>query len=347
MDVLKIFTKFFRDARGEIVNLLRNSAKFLGGVLLSDRSYQQLLQQRRRAVFELTKHEEKLLVPGVVGVVFSKDRALQLYALLSSYFGHVANPAPLIVLYAASTDDHAKAYEDVRAHLVQGAFDVRFVREGENFRDYLLSVLAEISTKNVFFLVDDIVFIRDMDLSVAYGIDPKEKILSLRHGPHLRRSYTAGKDQMPPKFRQSSVGTEMLEFDWFEEGNEWSDPWSVDGQVLSTAEVRVLSRLSDFRAPNSYEGVLKSFNDIAVGRTGLCFAESRLLNLPINRVQDEVPNFSGDVSPGLLLNQWNMGMMLDTTVLDGHIPVSPHEEIAIKFMRRKPIPSQSGDRRCY
>ena len=126
----------------------------------------------------------------------------------------------------------------------------------------------------------------------------------------------------------------MLRFEWFEQGNEWSDPWSVDGQVLSVAEVHVLTRLSDFNAPNSYEGALKSFNDLAVGREGVCYSESKVLNLPINRVQAEVMNFSGNVPPEFLLEQWRKGMMLDTGFLMNHIPRAPHEEHLMAFKKR-------------
>ena len=47
------------------------------------------------------------------GIVFSKDRALQLHALLCSYSEKVATPVPLRILYCVSTPEHQKAYDEI------------------------------------------------------------------------------------------------------------------------------------------------------------------------------------------------------------------------------------------
>ncbi len=317
-----------------IVNLLRRFARIFGAVLLSKQVHEQILSQRARAVEELVQQESLGLRQGVVGVVLSKDRALQLYTLLHSYFKHVENPVSLFVIYQASNAAHAAAYQDVEAAYSEHSTSIKFIPENNSFRTSLQAILEKIDTSRIFFLVDDIVFIRPVDLNDISAIDPKSAIFSLRHSPHLRRSYTANVKQLPPKFSPSKINSALLEFKWFEQGNEWSDPWSLDGQVLSTAEIRVLTRLSDFKAPNTYEAALKSFNDIARNRAGICYAESKILNLPLNRVQNEVRNLSGHVSPEFLLAQWNNGMMLDTSALDAYIPLAPHEEHALSFKRR-------------
>lgn len=317
-----------------VVKLLRRFARVFGAVLLSKQVHAQILSQRARAVEELVKQESLGLRQGVVGVVLSKDRALQLYTLLHTYFKYVENPAPLFVIYQVSNEAHAAAYQEVEAAYGDQSRSIKFVPEGTSFRASLQTILEKINTNKTFFLVDDIVFIRPLDLNDISAIDPKSAIFSFRHSPHLRRSYTANVKQLPPKFFPSKISPALLEFKWFEQGNEWSDPWSLDGQVLSTAEIRVLTRISDFKAPNTYEAALKVFNDIARNRVGICYTESKTLNLPINRVQNEVSNLSGNVSPEFLLAQWNNGMMLDTSSLDTHIPLAPHEEHVITFKRR-------------
>ena len=45
---------------------------------------------------------------------FSKDRPLQLYALLESYFTYCKDPVPLIILYKASEDDYERAYNEIK-----------------------------------------------------------------------------------------------------------------------------------------------------------------------------------------------------------------------------------------
>jgi hypothetical protein len=108
----------------------------------------------------------------------------------------------------------------------------------------------------------------------------------------------------------------------------------VDGNIYSTAEINILSRISQFNAPNSYEDTLKSFGDIAVDRIGYCFTQSKILNLAINRVQNEIENKSGDIAPDFLLSQWSKGFRMDRSKFDSHIPISPHEEHVIQFRSR-------------
>lgn len=316
------------------IDLIRRLADAFGVVLLSKTIHQQVLLQRDNAVAELVAEEKKNLVEGLACVIFSKDRALQLYSLLDTYFAKVQNPVPVFVIYGASEEGHSQAYREVETGFTERSVPVTFVPDGKGFRETLMSVLAAIKTRSIIFLVDDIIFIGAVDLALASAIDPQAAVLSLRHSPHLRRSYTANVDQPPPAFQSSGIHPDVLAFNWFEQGNEWSDPWSVDGQVLSTAEVRVITRISRFRAPNSYEIALKTFNDMARNRRGLCFTESKILNLPINRVQSEVANISGSISSAYLLEQWNKGLMIDAAMFEGHIPKSPHEEHAITFRRR-------------
>jgi hypothetical protein len=171
-------------------------------------------------------------------------------------------------------------------------------------------------------------------LGIARRIDSRVEILSLRLSPKLTKSYTANQNQLPPKFSQSDIDSDLLKFQWFEKGCEWSYPWSVDGNIFSTAEIRVLTRISQFVAPNSYEDCLRLFEDLAKNRTGYCFKESKILNLAINRVQEERPNASGDITADYLLGKWNAGFQMDRDKFVFHQPKSPHEEHDIEFRRR-------------
>ncbi len=320
--------------RRNVIHLLRRVVGRAGGVLLSRSVHEQILAQRAGALAELVAAEAADLTPGIACIVFSKDRALQLHALLYSYFNRVANPAPVYVIYTASSQAHQKSYDELVDIFSGQTSPVHFIGEMSSFKQTLLSVLGYLQCRSVMFLVDDLIFIRDVDFAIASVADPTEVIVSLRHSPHLRRSYTADVPQRPPVFRESLLSSNLIEFNWFEQGNEWSDPWSVDGQVLSLAEVRVISRVSNFGAPNSYENCLKTFNDIVANRKGLCFRESIILNLPINRVQTEIANLSGNVSVDVLLEHWNRGLALDTSMFDEHIPISPHEEHLPRFVVR-------------
>jgi hypothetical protein len=63
------------------------------------------------------KNKPGWLSPGntCAGIVFSKDRAMQLHALLSSDFSYVKNPLPLYILYTFSNERHARSYEELKS----------------------------------------------------------------------------------------------------------------------------------------------------------------------------------------------------------------------------------------
>jgi hypothetical protein len=315
-------------------DLARRLFGYAGGILISKKIYRQILLQRKNALEGLVELERAKLRSGLACVVFSKDRPLQLFTLLHTYFDKVQNPAPITVIYDASNPSYADAYLEIAKDFACRAVSVSFVKETGNFRECLIQTLDKIDVSALFFLVDDIVFIRPLDLSLVRRVSPSGAVLSLRHSPHLQRSYTCNAKVNPPRFVDTNLSPELVSFNWFERGYEWSAPWSVDGHVLSTAEVRVMARISEFKAPNSFEVALNAFNDLAENRIGICFKESKILNLPINRVQEEVRNLSGSVSCEYLLDEWNNGMMIDTQMFDNHTPISPHEEHLIKLKSR-------------
>jgi hypothetical protein len=72
---------------------------------------------------------------GVAGIVFSKDRPMQLAALLESHAALVSRPCPLTVLFQASTDEFAAAYRELRG--AWGGRGVAFTAQ-EDFRADLI-----------------------------------------------------------------------------------------------------------------------------------------------------------------------------------------------------------------
>ncbi|PCJ59292.1 MAG: hypothetical protein COA79_11385 [Planctomycetota bacterium] len=320
--------------RNSIILIIRLLLKSTGGVLLSKKATENKIAQINKAVLELVAIENTQLVPGLKGIVVSKDRALQLYSLLFSYYELVSNPVALTVVFTATTDDHFNAYKEVKEEISKLMPDITFIKDEGDFKATVVKVLDDIKVKNIFFLVDDIVFIRKVDLSFASNLDVDSYILSLRHSPSLNRSYTANKNQLPPSLSEFNNEKGIFKFDWYEVGYEWSDPWSLDGHILSKAEVHVIARVSNFLAPNSFEAILKEFGSLRESRRGLCYFESKILNLPLNRVQNEAENICGAISADYLLSQWKEGMMLDTFKLLNHIPQATHEDHVVNFKLR-------------
>ena len=67
---------------------------------------------------------------------------------------------------------------------------------------------------------------------------------------------------------------------------------------------------------------------------GLSYPTSRLVNTPLNRVQNEYDNLHGNVHQQQLLEYWESGFALDLAEMEGFIPRSAHQEIDVKLVKR-------------
>lgn len=263
------------------------------------------------------------------GIVFSKDRPLQLYALLQSYYSRVKNPVPLTVMYTASDVNFATVYEQVIDDFKRRK--ITFVRE-TRFRDDLPRVLENIKAPRLFFLVDDIVFINPVDMQQFAAVDATQEIRALRLAPHIQYSYTAKAAMPVPPFTCRPDG--MVEWCWGEGQQEWGYPQSVDGNLFDTKEIIAITATTLFKAPNSYEYALGQYAPVFYARKGACYAQSVLFNIPANKVQGEVANRAGDVSPAFLLQKWHEGLMIDVEALAGFANTSTHQEVPFQFVPR-------------
>jgi|TARA_Y100000389_G_scaffold203394_1_gene251682 hypothetical protein len=271
---------------------------------------------------------------GLSCIIFSKDRAIQLYTLLETYQKFVKNPVDVYIIYNTSSVAHEESYIELSEMINHLPFNISFIKEKNSFRETLLDVLSQIRTKNLFFLTDDDIFIRNVNLDDLSGINPKIETLSFRHNPKISYSYTLNANFKPPKFNRYKANASLNEFKWFDSEHEWSDPWSVNGQIYLTAEIVILSKISNYKYPNSYENALKFYNFLMIDRKGLCYDESIIMNIPMNIVQTEYKNLHGSISAEILLDNWNKGNKLNVDFLESYKLKSTHLYKVIKFKKR-------------
>jgi hypothetical protein len=320
-----------------IKNFLNKIIGFLNFKLISKKEIFDYKNYLFCAIKALTETEKKnYSINGLSCIVFSKDRAIQLYALLESYNKFVQNPVDIIVIYKSSSDVHEKSYIELKNIIKNFPFNINFIKEKKNFRETLLDTLSKIKTKNIFFLTDDDIFINEFDFNLLLNINFYEKTFSLRHNPKISYSFTANANFKPPKFSVYKLVVNFNEFNWFDSGYEWSDPWSVNGHIYLTAEIMVISRISNYKFPNSYESALKFFNFLMIDRKGLCCNESIIMNIPMNIVQTEYKNLHGNISSDFLLHNWKNGNKINIDHLEKFKSNSTHINInkEIEFKKR-------------
>jgi hypothetical protein len=269
-------------------------------------------------------------------IIFSMDRALQLHALLSSYFEKVSHPVPVHILYRTSSNAHQKAYDEVFSLFKDYQVFAVHQKSKDSFKDQLISILESIQAEKVFFLVDDILFIENVDIVDFSRIDARNTVASLRLGANLRRAYTTQKDQKLPQFIPDVMSDEnKLCWKWENGELDWAYPLSVDGNLFLTREMIALAKNTMFNSPNTFEGYLQNYINYFKHRYGVCYKKSRIVNIPINRVQNDYNNIHGAVHQDFLLDQWNRGMQIDYCALYGFMNESAHQEIEISLMERQ------------
>ena len=273
-------------------------------------------------------------------VIFSMDRAMQLHSLLSSYYEKTKNPAEVVVLYRVTDDAHGKAYDEVfksfQGRISSGELAFVLQDNKETFRRQLISILGDSMHEKVFFLVDDIIFIEDYDLKDFASYDSYRFIPSLRMGANLEYCYTKRSVQAKPSFIAYNVADNgRLYWIWKNGELDWAYPLSVDGHIFSRREIIACCRYMDFNSPNTFEGNLQDFNRFFNKRTGVCYKKSILVNIPINKVQNENDNRYGSVHQDDLLKKWNEGYRIDYRKLYGFLNMDVHQEIEVEFIKRK------------
>ena len=269
-------------------------------------------------------------------IIFSKDRALQLHALLSSYQERVSSSGSVHVLYWASKSMHQEAYDEVTALFKN--YPVFFTKQNsvESFQKDLVAILLSLHSSKVFFLVDDILFLEKVDLKQFSGFDTNSFIPSLRMGMNLQRCYTLQQEQVLPEWTADVLDTnELLVWEWCNGELDWAYPLSVDGHLFSTREMQIIAQSVSFSAPNTFEDAIQVFRPIFSPRYGVCYAKSRIVNIPCNKVQVENKNISGFVDQDFLAEQWLKGKQMNYRRLYGYANRSAHEEILFDLIPRE------------
>ncbi len=338
--------------------------KPLGLTLLGEKKFNSLVWEKDAlaALYEARNQRvSKNCEYPVAGIVFSKDRALQLHALLSSYYEKVIPPVPLHILYDTSTPAHQKAYEEVFS--LFSARHISFAKQNNwnSFSEDLIRLLLALEADKVFFLVDDILFIEDVDLWDFAKFNTDRFVPSLRMGLNLDWCYVLQKKQPWPEWTAdpdkgdkgageiiscrknaendflltgAATDGDKLYWRWDQGVYEWGYPLSVDGHLFSTGEITEIARLISFQAPNTFEDDLQKFYRLFASRLGVSYRKSRIVNIPCNKVQQENDNICGTIGPDFLLEQWQKGFQMNYRQLYGFINTSVHQDIAFELIPR-------------
>jgi hypothetical protein len=271
-------------------------------------------------------------LPEVALVALTFDRPLQLFALLESLERNAVQLGPITVIARASRPEHRASYAEVGQRFPA----VRFLFQEAAPHDFAKLVGEAVSSAgspHVVFAVDDIVVTRPiafgecaraLDRTGAHGF-------FLRMGTHLRRSYPVNKPQSVPPYLEALPGVLAWEFAAGE--LDWRYPNTLDMTIYRTQEIRAAFAALSFRSPNTLEAAWA--RRARLDRVGLFFAEARVVNLPLNRVQNDFENRAmSTLTAEDLLDRFRAGLKLDIAPLQGVLNESAHIDYEPRFVPR-------------
>lgn len=254
------------------------------------------------------------------GIVFSRDRAMQLHALISSFFAYVKNPVPLSILYTCSNKEHYNSYEELKE--IFSYKNISFIEEKE-FKKDLEMMLRSISSTLLFFMTDDGLFIDYFDIQQVTVFNPIFVLPSLIKGKDLTYCYLGNRHQSLPEFIQPDFALPpgMMCWEWSNaaEGSDWAYPMSLDLTFYKKSEIEMLIRNVSYKAPNSLENALHvNYAPIFLQRKGVCFEKAKYVNIVCNIVNREHKNrHTGLHSAESLLRKWQEGYRIQYELFYG------------------------------
>lgn len=281
---------------------------------------------------------EKIKDTTAVGLVFSKDRAMQLHAFLVSLYKNITPRLTTHVLYHTSSEAHRQSYDELKTLFTD--FPIHFHRQknSASFREDILSLLSACTEGRILFFVDDIIVTEKIDLNDLLKFDTDRFVPSLRLGLNLKKNYTTDTQQPLPVLQEKVVSdTDKIVWRWQDGILDWGYPLSVDGHIFSRRETLAMLKLVPFSAPNTLEDRLQCFLPLFTKRFGVAYKKSKIVNIPCNRVQTENRNLSGDIHQDFLLEKWNAGCAIDLKGFAGYTNISAHQEVEVQFSKRAPL----------
>lgn len=267
------------------------------------------------------------------GLIFSKDRAMQLQATIESFLLHCKDEdtIDLVVLYKTSNELHGGQY----AELKKKFSGINFVEES-NFGEQVLSVIEKYDY--ILFLVDDNIFVKPFslrDITTALQREKDAVGFSLRLGKNTNYCYPFSSQQALPQFKKVSKG--ILKYYWPDAEYDFGYPLEVSSSVYRCQDMLQLLNRNEFVNPNTLESLMNQNKNLYNSLPYLLtYEESVTFANPVNIVQNVYENKHGTINNYTseeLAGVFSQGMEVDVEHYIGLTPNAAHQETKLHFKK--------------
>ena len=268
-----------------------------------------------------------------VCVIFSKDRAMQLDATISSLKLQCVDlkNIPVKVIYKISNLINKEQYNELQLAYPE----VEFIPE-KNFKQDLIAAIRNYEL--IVFLVDDNIFVRKFYLREFIDILKKQIDavgFSLRLGKNTQYCYMLNRYQKLPEFK--SITDEIITFNWVHAECDFAYPLELSSSIYRVKDIMPLVKKLNYKNPNHLESLLYENRLIFSEKMNrlLCSITSIAFCNPINKVQNVcASNRSGNNplhTPEKLSELFGEGYRIEVAELASFIPNGCHQEVPLKM----------------
>ena len=285
----------------------------------------------------------------ITGIVFSKDRAMQLRLLLESLELNFPQLEGTDVLYDCSDDSFLEGYKKLQSEYPS----VKFFKQSENFYEDIQNILFESKDYICFFTDDDLVYqkIPKSIENLPYIFKVPVSCFSLRIGYNTVLRECDGEifqDNLPPQGEIRYLFDDIIAWNrtLIPVGGYWSYPLSVDGHIFRKSEISSFldeiicwnkssccNKISN--TPNSFESILQRFY-FETPPLMVSFTDSVVVNSPNNRVQNDFENAAGEkfsLSQNYLNQKYLDGYVIDIKNINLSNIKCPHQELDLSIKK--------------
>lgn len=258
-------------------------------------------------------------------IIFSKNRACQLELFIRSmkeYFKEF-NECNITIQYTYSTPEFEKGYQRVME--IHSDSNLNYFYEMYPFQTSLLSQFSPNKPYSVFF-VDDNVFKEpfSMEDDEFKRWEKKDDVLTLSLRLHPRLNYC-----YPARIHQKAPPMVGGVFEWVGKVGDFGYAMSLDGHFFRTQHISHYLYNIRYTGPNDLESQM-AMRPIPISKM-ICYDKSRIMNIPLNKVQNFNNNVHGHITAEFLNQNFLEGKRISLNNIRGLENTSCHQEIEIEL----------------
>lgn len=245
-------------------------------------------------------------------IILSRDRAPELKLLIESIEKLAPDFNNIKVLYSYELEETKKGYQKLIEEAPKNIEFVNFL----DLKEEMVKTLSEIDEPYVVFFTDNNVFYREFQFNpiINYLNENQNEVFcfSLRLGKNI--TYCQRLSATNKMHDIKDEGENIISWDWYKHYMDFGFPFSMNGHIFRTNEIKKMIKKVKFLSPVGLEGELESSFDT--------FPKTRMASFEHSvSVETELPE-----NAGLINRYYLMGHDIDYNTLDfSDVKSTPHK----------------------